>query len=115
MDYRNAIHRLYPECNISPFLYSMMKRSGLSALNRLFIVIHAQAAYEGKLTEDLLYRFLSQLQVDTPGHNVLEFLPAPDHTFWILESGPEIANNPRQANAMALFEHLIEKLWLADT
>ena len=114
MDYWNAIYRLYPECINSPSLYSMMKRPGLPALNRLFIVIYAQAANEGKVTEDLLCRFLSRLQVDTPSHNVPEFRPALDHTFWNLKSGPEVATNPKQANAMALFDHLTEKLWLAD-
>ncbi|RLG96335.1 hypothetical protein DRO27_02525 [Candidatus Bathyarchaeota archaeon] len=59
----------------------MTKRPGLTALNRFFIVIYAQ---EGKVTEDLLYRFLSRLQVDKPGHNVPEFRPALDHTFWNL-------------------------------
>ena len=30
------------------------------------------------------------------------------------KSGPEVATNPKQANAKALFDHLTEKLWLAD-
>ena len=111
MDYWNAIYRLYPECINSPSLYSMTKRPGLTALNRFFIVIYAQ---EGKVTEDLLYRLLSRPQVDKPGHNVPEFRPALDHTFWNLKSGPEVPTNPKQANAKALFDHLTEKLWLAD-
>lgn len=114
MDYWNAFYRLYPECINSPSNFSMMKRPGLPALNRIFTVIYAQAAREGKVTEDLLYRFVSRLQRDTPDHNSPEFRPAMDHTFWSLKSGPEIATNPRQANAKALFDHLTEKLWLAD-
>jgi len=114
LDYWNAIYRLYPECINSPSHYSMMKRPGLPALNMLFIAIYAKAKKEGKVTEDLLYRFLSRLQIDTPGHNNPEFRPALDHTFWSLESGPYIATDPKRANAKALFDNLTEKLWLSD-
>lgn len=113
MDYWNALYRLYPECVISPSDFSMMKRPGLPALNRLFTVIYTHTAKEGKVTEDMLYRYLSRLQRDTPGHDVPEFRPALDHTFWGLKSGPEIATNPTQANAKVLFDNLTEKLWLA--
>ena len=63
MDYWNTIYRFYTECINSPSLYSMTKRPGLTALNRFFIIIYAQ---EGKVTEDLLYRLLSRLQMDKP-------------------------------------------------
>ena len=114
MDYWNALYRLYPECINSPSAFSMMRRPGLPALNRLFTVIYTQAAREGKVTEDLLYRYLSRLQMVTPSHEFPEFRPALDYTFWGLKSGPEIATNPTQANAKALFDNLTEKLWLAE-
>jgi hypothetical protein len=44
MDYWNALYRLYPECINSPSDFSMMKMSGLPALNRLFTVIYTHAA-----------------------------------------------------------------------
>ncbi len=113
MDYWNALYGIYPECINSPSHYSMMKRPGLPALNMLFIDIYAQAAEKGKVTEDLLYRFLSRLQIDTPRLNDPEFRPALDHTFWSLETGPEIATDPKRANAKALFDNLTEKLWLS--
>jgi hypothetical protein len=113
MDYWNALYRLYPECVNSPTAFSMMRRPGLPALNRLFSVIYTQAARDGKVTEDVLYRILSRLQRGTPGHEVPEFRPALDYTFWSIKSGPEIATNPTQSNAKALFDNLTEKLWLA--
>ncbi len=114
MDYWNALYRLYPECINSPSAFSMMRRPGLPALNRLFTVIYTQAAREGNVTEDVLYRILSRLQRGTPGHEVPEFRPALGHTFWSIKSGPEIATNPTRANAKALFNNLTEKLWLAE-
>ncbi len=114
MDYWNALYRLYPECINSPSAFSMMRRPGLPALNRLFTVIYTQAAREGKVTEGVLYRILSRLQRGTPGHEVPEFRPALDYTFWSIKSGPKIATKPTQANAKALFDNLTEKLWLAE-
>ena len=115
MDYWNALYRLYPECINAPSAFSMMRRPGLPALNRLFTVIYAQAAREGKVTEDMLYRILSRLQTKTPDHHVPEFRPALDQTFWNLKTGPKIATNPTQANAKVLFDNLTEKLWLANS
>ncbi len=64
--------------------------------------------------EVLLFRFLLRFQMDTPDHNVPEFRSALDYTFWSLKSGPKIAINLRQAKARLLFDHLTEKLWLAE-
>jgi hypothetical protein len=37
-----------------------------------------------------------------------------DPGFKARAGGPEVPTNPKQANAKALFDHLTEKLWLAD-
>jgi hypothetical protein len=43
--------------------------------------------------EVLLYQFLLRFHMDTPDHNVPEFRPVLDYTFWSFKSGPKIVIN----------------------
>lgn len=112
IDYWNALYRLFPECVNSPREYTLMQRSGVYAMHRLFNEIVTQIK-DDLVDEDSLYFRLSRLTEETPDHEIPNFIPPLTSGFWGTKNGSNYSNSSTRRGKEELFSGLYEKLWLA--
>jgi hypothetical protein len=113
IEYWNALYNIYPECFTEPNEYSLLQKTGMPAMHRLFIDVYGIAIQNGEVSEKAFYNVLLRLLSDTPDHPVPEFRVSLEPDFWSFESGPIYGVSTSHQNIMDLYDNLQEKIWMA--